>query len=130
MRMYEAKHFDSLPVVIASLATEHVGRSTFLRPAFAASDLIALGVMSGEPTIASRWMFERTSLRPVKPITIAPMPNSTRRAPAITPPISQNFFMTFPPVSRVVVLTLRLLHGPAIGRATEPRCGFAEGPLR
>jgi hypothetical protein len=117
-------------VVIASSATEQVGRSTFLRPAFAASDLIALGVMSGEPTIASRWMFERTSLRPVKPITIAPMPNATRRTPAMTPPISQNLFMTFPPVSRGLALTMRVRRPLQSGPPPKPRCGFAEEPLR
>jgi hypothetical protein len=95
--MYSAKHFASAPVVIGSPATSHVGRSMFFRPAAAASCLIAPGVMSDEPTMASRWMLSRTSLRPARAIAIAPIPKATSTTPARAPPISKIRFMTFPP---------------------------------
>ena len=42
--------------------------------------------MSGVPTICSRLMLVLTSLRPARPITMAPTPKTTRMRPAMIPP--------------------------------------------
>ena len=90
--MYEAKHFACAPVTIALSATLQVGRSAMIAAgslACLASARIAVLFMSGEPTMNSRLMSLRTSLRPLTPITIAAMPNATSTAAATYPPISK-----------------------------------------
>jgi hypothetical protein len=85
IRMYEAKHFASAPLAIGLPATLHVGSATFLSPASLAAVAISAGVMSGVPTICSRLMLLLTSLRPARPITMAPTPKTTRMRPAAIP---------------------------------------------
>src|SRR5919201_5356783 len=90
--MYCAKQRARSPLLTALPATLHVGRST-LAASFAsrASALIALGVMSGVPTIASCFRFECTVPRPLRPSTIAVIPKATRTMLAAMPPYSKNF---------------------------------------
>ena len=94
MRMYCAKQRALVPVVIALLATEQLGKETFVRPAFVASTLISAGVMSGEPVICSAFKFELTVERPLAPSAITATPKAMRIAPEMNPPISSTFFMT------------------------------------
>src|SRR5213078_3168949 len=85
-----------------------LGRLRLLgRPASFASALIAAGVMSGVPTIFSCLRLLVTVERPLKPMTIAAMPNAIRTAAATTPPISNAFRMTLLPSHRLVGGQLR-----------------------
>ena len=73
-------------MVIGLFATSHVGRvARIAGESFAsfASARIAALFMSGEPTMYSRLMSVRTSLRPFTPITIDAMPNAMRIAAAM-----------------------------------------------
>jgi len=81
--MYCAKQRASLPFVMGSPATSHVGREIVAgSPASFASAAIAEGFMSGLPTICSCFRLVPTVERPPKPMTIAPIPNATRMIPA------------------------------------------------
>src|SRR4051812_6465329 len=94
MRMYCAKQRASPPVSIVLPATLQLGRLTD-DGSFAAfaSALIALGVMSPVPTIASAPRLFWTVLRPLKPRTIAATPNATRMMLAAIPPYSKSFVL-------------------------------------
>src|SRR2546423_437023 len=59
-------------------------------PACLASALIALGVMSGVPTICSRARLLWTVLRPLTPRTIAAIPKATSTMLAAAPPYSKS----------------------------------------
>ena len=113
-----------------SPATEHVGATIGDGVIFAPADcrsetsldwadlaavtspLIAVGVMSGEPTICSCLRLSFTVDWPLMPITIAAMPNAIRTAAATTPPISKNF---------LIVLSFR--RGGALPASTFLHCG-------
>src|SRR5436190_14172071 len=88
--MYFANARARLPLSIVSPATFSVGSLIEAgRPACLASALMALGVMSGVPTIASCFRLDCTVLRPLTPSTIAAMPNATRMMLAAMPPHSK-----------------------------------------
>src|SRR5919198_818800 len=70
-----------------------MSRLATFRPAFLASALIAAGVMSGVPTMYSRSSEFLTSLRPLNPITIEPIPKAINTMLAATPPYANNLFM-------------------------------------
>ena len=91
MRMYFAKQRASPPVSIGCSATSHEGAATFWRPASFIAAVMAVGFMSGEPTICSALSSSLTVLRALMLMTRAPMPNAIMRTPAMMPPISRTF---------------------------------------
>src|SRR4051812_31923249 len=96
MRMYCAKTRARSPVLIFVPATDLVGIETSFSPAAFASAAMALGVMSGVPTICSVPRLERTVSRPFTPMTVAPMPKAISTTAAAMPPQLKNFdLMTF-----------------------------------
>src|SRR5215831_7401848 len=99
--MYCAKVRASLPEVTDLPATLPEGIDTFVRPAFAASALIADGVMSGDPTICSCFRVSCTVLYPEIPRASDPAPNKISTAPATNPPIFSHFLI-------VPLLSLRI----------------------
>src|SRR3954465_9107722 len=135
MRMYCAKQRASPPVSIVLPATLQLGRLTD-DGSFAAfaSALIALGVMSPVPTIASAPRLFWTVLRPLKPRTIAATPNATRMMLAAIPPYSKSFVCWSSRDSfRVPAVLSRSVSprdGAAIRRPPPIRCGFPADPVR
>src|SRR5438034_9124941 len=103
--MYCAKQRASVPFATCVPATLQVGR-LIDEDSFAccASVLIAEGVMSEEPTIASCLRLSFTVLRALTPKTIATTPQAIRTTPQTTPPISRIrfVFIARPPVSSVL----------------------------
>src|SRR5438105_10653611 len=90
--MYLANARARLPLSIVLPATLSLGSLIEAeRPACLASVLIALGVMSALPTMASCLRLDCTVLRPLTPSTIAAIPNATRMMLAAMPPYSKNF---------------------------------------
>ena len=81
IRMYCAKQRASLPFVIDLPAAEQLGNETPVRPAFVASALINVGVMSGVPVIFSWLRLELTVERLVAPSAMIATPNRTSTAP-------------------------------------------------
>src|SRR5262245_23153668 len=121
--MYCAKQRARFPLSIALPATEQVGNETPLRPAADASLLIAAGVMSGVPTIASCFRLEFTVERPLAPSAITATPKAIRIAPEMKPPISRTLFIVLPPWKLFDGFQSR--RGPGGGHP-----GFAAGALR
>src|SRR3954454_6286323 len=104
MFMYCANVRAFAPVLIGSFATLFVGIEILdtSRPDFLASAVMAAGVMSGVPTICCAARLSLTVLLPLTLRTIAPTPNAMSTTPAIRPPISRSFLMTFPPIKSLV----------------------------
>jgi hypothetical protein len=94
--MYCAIACASGPVSIVLPAMSIVGHclTADAMPAFCASALIAVGVMSGPATMYSCERLLLTRFRPFTPITMAATPNATRTAAAMKPPISSALRMS------------------------------------
>src|SRR5579872_1040398 len=92
--MYSAKQRALAPLLTALFATEQVGKLMFFRPAFWASALMPVGVMSAVPTICCCLSSLPTVLRPLTLMTIATAPNATSTTAATNPPISNTLRMT------------------------------------
>src|SRR4051794_7621607 len=121
MRMYCAKTRARSPVLIFSPATDLLGNDTFLSPAAFASAAMALGVMSGVPTICSVPRLERTVSRPFTPMTVAPMPKAISTTAAAMPPQLKNFdLMTFLLTGCVGTRSVSIFrpYAPAVKRRT------------
>src|SRR4051794_40456037 len=129
--MYCAKQRARDPESTGWFATVHVGRSTFVRPALAASPLIAAGVMSGVPVICCREISCDTVLRPLMLMTSAPMPKPMRTTAAIRPPISNvlrisRSFASRRRLQRRRLIEVRIARAPrdAIRARADPRYGI------
>src|SRR5438105_4373236 len=100
-------------------------------PACLASALIALGVMSGVPTICSRARLLCAVLRPLTPRTIAAIPKATSTMLAATPPYSKSLRV----VNMATPFASFLVIAPSVGRLgfggirplPPTRCGFPAG---
>src|SRR5579884_3569474 len=131
MRMYSAKHRAVAPSTTALPATVQVGNVIPVRPAFAASALIAAGVISGVPVIFSCLRLELTVERPLAASRITATPNATMIAAETNPPISSTLFVVIVLLllEAVASFSLPSVRGRGGGRHPElPEAALRPGP--